>query len=77
MCKEIQKRAFSEEYAQLENKEVASKKSKLQQLSPHLDEGLIQIGGCIKNAAIPDTTKHQYIDWKAQANSADNQAQSQ
>ena len=37
-----------------------SKKSKLQQLSPYLDEeGLVIFGGCIKNIAIPDTAKQQ------------------
>ena len=62
LCKEIQKRDFSEEHAQLGNEEVVSNKGKLRQLSPYLDEGaLIRIGGSIKNAAIPDTTKHQII----------------
>ena len=42
MYKEIQKREFSEEYAHLGNKDIFSKKSKLQQLSPYLvEEGLI------------------------------------
>ena len=60
MYKEIQKREFSEEYAHLGNKDVFSKKSKLQQLSPYLvEEGLIQIDAHIKNAAIPDMAKHQ------------------
>ena len=62
LCKEIQKREFSEEYAQLENKDVVSNKRKLQQLSPYLDEeGLIRTVGCIKYAAILDTMKHQII----------------
>ena len=47
---------------QLGNNEVVSNKSKLQQLSPYLDEeGLIGAGGCTKNAAIPDTAKYQVI----------------
>ena len=62
LCKEIQKREFIEEYAQLGNKEVVSNKSKLRQLSPYLDkEGLIRVGGRIKNAAIPDTAKRQIL----------------
>ena len=60
--KEPQKREFTEEYAQLEIKEVVSNKSKLLQLSPHLEkEVFIHAGGHIKNAAIPDTAKKQII----------------
>ena len=61
-AKKLKKREFTEEYAQLGIKEVVSNKSKLLQLSPHLEkEVFIHVGGHIKNAAIPDTAKTQII----------------
>ena len=62
LCKHIQKEELSREYSQLTKGDIISKKSKLVQLSPYLDEdGIFRVGGCIDKAAIPNLARHQII----------------
>ena len=58
----IQRSEFLDEYANLVKGESIPKKSKLYQLSPHLDkDGIIRVGGRIHEAAISSMKKHHII----------------
>ena len=62
LYKQNQKEEFSEEYSQLTKGDAISKKSKLVQLSPYLDDdGIVRVGGRIDGAAIPNLARHQII----------------
>ena len=62
LCKHIQREEFGKEYSQLTKGDAISKKSKLVQLSPYLNEDdTVKVGGRIDGAAIPNLARHQMI----------------
>ena len=62
IVKDIQRREFDEEIDDLSKKGDVEKESKIHQFKPFLDEdGMMRIGGRLKNAQIPFDAKHQII----------------
>lgn len=60
ICKTVQQQEFTTEYEHLKKNKVFT--SKLQNLSPFLDEnGLIRVGGRLKNAHISSHAKHPIL----------------
>lgn len=58
----VQRETFAQEIRDLENDPDVHRKSKLRGLDPVLDnEGLIRVGGRLRNAAISEDQKHQLI----------------
>lgn len=58
----VQEIEFKEEKSQLIQRKSVSKKSKIQNLNPFIDqEGLIRVGGRLKNADTPYNQKHPLI----------------
>lgn len=63
VCKVIQKHEFHKEYSQLTKGETITKKNKLFQLSPYLDEdGINRIGGRLNKAMEPNIAKHNSVN---------------
>lgn len=62
IIKHFQQRFFNVEINDLQRFNVVTRKSKLFRLSPFLDEnGLIRVGGRLKNADIPFDSKHHIV----------------
>ncbi|XP_071581131.1 uncharacterized protein [Temnothorax nylanderi] len=60
--KKVQQMLFPVEYAQLESLNRISNSSKLLPLNPFLDKnGLIRVGGRLRNSAFPDDKKHPVV----------------
>ncbi|XP_067620048.1 uncharacterized protein [Eurosta solidaginis] len=58
VCRLIQQQTFMDERRQLQASNTVSRKSSLAQLSPFLHEGLIRVGGRLRNATLPFDEKH-------------------
>lgn len=62
VIKLVQLQSFEKELNSLKNKNKVSRKSKLYNLSPFLDEnGIIRVGGRLKNSKLPLDAKHQIL----------------
>jgi hypothetical protein len=62
IIRRVQLEAFGDELNSLHKGNHVSNRSKLSQLSPFLDaQGLLRVGGRLKNAPIPFNAKHQLI----------------
>ena len=62
LYKYIQKEEFGKEYSQLTKGGALSKKNKLVEVSPYLDEGdIVSVCGHIHGAAIANLARHQII----------------
>ena len=62
LVKDIQQQEFDEEIDELSKNREVGKESKLYQFKPFLDEnGILRIGGRLKNAPIPFDAKHQIL----------------
>ena len=59
--KYVQMTHFSRELLDLSKQRYVAKSSPLHNLDPRISEGLIRIGGRLKNAQIPDDAKHQIL----------------
>lgn len=57
----VQKECFPHEYSSLKNKNNISNKSKILSLNPFIHNGLLRVGGRLKNSNIPFSSKHQII----------------
>ena len=62
IIKDMQREVFHEEFRLLGESKGLPKGNQLVSLSPFIDpEGMLRVGGRLKNAPIPDCSKHQII----------------
>ncbi|XP_018368747.1 PREDICTED: uncharacterized protein LOC108764844 [Trachymyrmex cornetzi] len=62
LCKQVQQAVFKSEIQQLSNQQNLASKSQLLGLSPFLDqEGVLRVGGRLKNSMLTYTAKHQVL----------------
>ena len=62
IIKDIQREVFHEEFRLLGDNKGLPKGNQLVSLSPFIDpDGMLRVGGRLKNAPIPDCSKHQII----------------
>ncbi|XP_050431415.1 uncharacterized protein LOC126839984 [Adelges cooleyi] len=61
ILRRVQTEAFPEELRALQNGKELPTRSKLRCLHPFLKDGLILVGGRLKNANIPDTQRHPIV----------------
>ncbi|XP_061386899.1 uncharacterized protein LOC133321844 [Musca vetustissima] len=61
VCRIVQKGYFANEFRCLEAHKQVDRQSKLSQLSPFLHDGLIRVGGRIRNACLPFAAKHPIV----------------
>ncbi|XP_062714020.1 uncharacterized protein LOC134290830 [Aedes albopictus] len=56
-----QREAFREEFASLATSGQVKPSSKLKSLRPFVDEGVLRVGGRLRNAAVPEDQKHPFV----------------
>lgn len=62
LCKHVQQQYFSQEICHLQNSKVVPNTSKILSLSPILDEnGVLRVGGRLKNADLSYDAKHPIL----------------
>ncbi|XP_062704584.1 uncharacterized protein LOC134286901 [Aedes albopictus] len=56
-----QREAFREEFASLATSGQVKPSSKLKSLRPFVDQGVLRVGGRLRNAAVPEDRKHPFV----------------